>query len=149
VKGFLEEQDTSSNASSLGVSYGVMTGGVTLSASKARGNADGSDTSFNNTQVNAGNRATLQSGGDTSLKGAVVSANQIKADVGGSLSTCQEASECLGLTDRTKSLCYLNQLSTWSRPELSGLLVNNYRHRWSSRPEYAAVPATWRVGSLL
>lgn len=53
--------------------------------SAARGNADGKDVAYTNTQVQAGNTVTIQSGGDTSIKGAVVTANTVKADVGGNL----------------------------------------------------------------
>ena len=55
------------------------------SASKGKGSSDGADTTFSNTNITAGNTATIQSGGDTNVKGAVVSANQIKAKVGGNL----------------------------------------------------------------
>ncbi len=79
-----QTSNNSSSSGSIGVSLGASTG-ATLSASKARGNADGSDTSFANTQVNAGSTASLTSGADTTIKGAVVSANQINADIGGNL----------------------------------------------------------------
>ena len=48
-------------------------------------NADSSDTSSTNSQINAGNTATLQSGKDTTLSGAVVAANTIKVEIGGNL----------------------------------------------------------------
>ena len=76
---------TNSNSStSVGVSYSVMTQsiGFNASASKGQGKSDGQDTSYTNTQIAAGNIATIKSGADTNIKGAVVTANTIKADVG-------------------------------------------------------------------
>jgi filamentous hemagglutinin len=77
-----------SSSGSIGISVGLgATGGVgvTLSASKGRGNEAGTDTTHTNTHVTAGNTATLQSGADTTLQGAVVQANTVKAEVGGNL----------------------------------------------------------------
>lgn len=61
------------------MSYGSNGLMLNLSASGARGKADGADTSYSNTQIKAGNSVTLQSGGDTTLKGAVIAANTVKA----------------------------------------------------------------------
>ncbi|MEN5209186.1 hemagglutinin repeat-containing protein [Stenotrophomonas terrae] len=85
------EQHSSSKSSSwaLGVaaSYGSDGGaiGVTASASASRGNADGKDVTQRNTHVSAGNTATVISGGDTTLKGAQLSADRVVANVGGDL----------------------------------------------------------------
>jgi filamentous hemagglutinin len=82
-----QTSSNSSSSGSIGISFGI--GGansglaVTASASKARGNADGNDVTWINTQVSAGNQVTLNSGGDTTIKGAVVAANQVTAKVGG------------------------------------------------------------------
>jgi len=73
-----------SSSGSLGVSFGSQTG-VILAASQGRGNADGSDVSYSNTHVEAGNTLALQSGGETTLKGAVASGKQVVAEVGGNL----------------------------------------------------------------
>lgn len=51
----------------------------------ARGKADGNDVTYDNTHVEAGNTLALQSGGDTTLQGAVAKAEQIQAEVGGKL----------------------------------------------------------------
>jgi len=75
-----------SSSGSIGVSLGTSGFGVTASGSTGRGNADGSDVSHTNTHVEAGKQLTLHSGGDTLLKGAVASGNQVVADVGGNLS---------------------------------------------------------------
>ncbi|WP_249672141.1 two-partner secretion domain-containing protein [Pseudomonas abieticivorans] len=78
------------SSASLGIGFAVggTQNGFTLNAgaSMNRGNADGNDLVWSNTHVNAGNSVLLQSGGDTQLKGAVVAAPQVRADVGGNLS---------------------------------------------------------------
>ncbi len=85
------EQHSSSKSSSwaLGVaaSYGSDGGaiGVTASASASRGNADGKDVTQRNTHVTTGNTATVISGGDTTLKGAQLSADKVVANIGGDL----------------------------------------------------------------
>lgn len=94
AKSTAEQHSTNkSNSGSIGVSFGSQTG-VTLAASQGRGNADGSDVSWTNTHVEAGNTLALQSGGDTTLKGAVASGKQVVADVGGNLNveSLQDAS---------------------------------------------------------
>jgi len=79
-----------SSGSSGGIGVAVQFGkgvavGVTLNASGSQGKADGQDVSYTNSQVAAGNVATLESGGDTKLKGAVVAGKKVVADVGGNL----------------------------------------------------------------
>jgi len=74
-----------SSSASVGVSFGTGGFGVTASASKGRGNADGSDVNWTNARVEAGNQVAMTSGSDTTLKGAVVAAPQITANVGGNL----------------------------------------------------------------
>ncbi|WP_231654761.1 hemagglutinin repeat-containing protein [Ralstonia solanacearum] len=59
--------------------------GVTANASASRGKGEGSDVSWTNTHVSAGNTLTLESGGNTNLKGAVASGKQVVANVGGDL----------------------------------------------------------------
>ncbi|WP_085960129.1 hemagglutinin repeat-containing protein [Comamonas testosteroni] len=76
--------NSSSSSGSIGVSVGQQTG-ITVSASKGRGNQAGDDLTHTNTHIAAGNSVTLQSGGDTTLKGAVVSGKQVVAEVGGNL----------------------------------------------------------------
>jgi filamentous hemagglutinin len=51
---------------------------------KATGQGAGNSVTFANTQV-AGNTVNIESGGDTTLKGAVVKADQVTANVGGNL----------------------------------------------------------------
>jgi filamentous hemagglutinin len=62
--------------------YGFIVQG---SVAGSRGREDGSDLTWTNSRVTAGNILALQSGGDTSLIGATGKANQILASVGGDL----------------------------------------------------------------
>jgi filamentous hemagglutinin len=57
-------------------------GDILLEAAR---NANGKDESWTNTNVTAGNVLAIQSGGDTTLKGAAAKADQIIASVGGNL----------------------------------------------------------------
>ncbi|MGW9064026.1 hemagglutinin repeat-containing protein [Achromobacter animicus] len=85
------EQKTTSKSSSASVGIGYTTGGqqngftLELGASVGRGNANGKDESWTNTNVTAGKVLAIQSGGDTTLKGASGKADQIIASVGGNL----------------------------------------------------------------
>ncbi|CAB3870568.1 hemagglutinin repeat-containing protein [Achromobacter animicus] len=85
------EQKTTSKSSSASIGIGYSTGGqqngwtLELGASVGRGNANGKDESWTNTNVTAGNVLAIQSGGDTTLKGASGKADQIIASVGGNL----------------------------------------------------------------
>ncbi len=75
-----------SDSASVGVVLDQKGGvGVTVSGSLGRGKADGDDVSWVNTQLNAGQQATLQSGADTTLSGAVVTAPQVTVTTGGAL----------------------------------------------------------------
>ena len=74
----------SSSSGSIGMSVGKDTG-ITLSASKGRGNEAGDDLVHANTHITAGNTVSLQSGADTTLQGAVVKGETVKAQVGGNL----------------------------------------------------------------
>jgi len=76
----------SSSSGSIGVSWNTAAGlQATLAASQGRGHADGSDVTYSNTHVNAGQQLTLSSGGDTTLQGAVASGQNIRGDIGGQL----------------------------------------------------------------
>ena len=77
----------SSSSVGVGFSFGGSQNGFTLElgANRSRGNADGTDVFWTNTQVAAGNTLAFKSGADTVLKGAVASAPQVIADVGGNL----------------------------------------------------------------
>ncbi|WP_338859832.1 hemagglutinin repeat-containing protein [Mycetohabitans rhizoxinica] len=60
--------------------------GVTASVSGARGRGEGTDVNWTSTHVSACNRLVLESGGDTTLKGAVLNGRQVIGKVGGDLS---------------------------------------------------------------
>ncbi len=95
AKNTFEQHSTNkSSSASIGASIGTSGFGVTVAASQGRGNADGSDVTWSNTRVEAGNKLTLASGalrqaqdgsGDLNIKGAVASGQQVVADVGGNL----------------------------------------------------------------
>jgi hypothetical protein len=75
----------SSKSSSVGASVGTGGFNVTASASRGRGHADGKEVTWSNSHLNAGEHILLSSGSDTTLKGAVVQAPRINAQVGGNL----------------------------------------------------------------
>ena len=90
-------QLTSSNSSgSFGVGAGVNLGGsqngvtIELSASGAKGFANGTSTTNRDTQVSASNALTMTSGRDTTLAGAEVSGNTVTADVGRNLTIASQ-----------------------------------------------------------
>ncbi|MEN6630185.1 MAG: hemagglutinin repeat-containing protein, partial [Sulfuricella sp.] len=80
------QSSSSGRGSSVGLGYSTV-GGLYASASanKSSGNSNGQDTVWTGTQVSAGNVASLDSGGDTTLRGAVVSGKQVVEEVGGNL----------------------------------------------------------------
>ncbi|MFY1942918.1 hemagglutinin repeat-containing protein [Achromobacter xylosoxidans] len=85
------EQKTDSKSSSASIGIGYSTGGqqngftLELGASVGRGKADGKDESWAHSHVTAGNVLAIQSGGDTTLKGATGEADQVIALLGGDL----------------------------------------------------------------
>ncbi|MGK5060465.1 hemagglutinin repeat-containing protein [Janthinobacterium sp. LB2P49] len=79
----------SSSGSSIGVGYtfgGAQNGfSLDIAANQARGKADGTDSYYTNTYVTAGKTATIISGGDTTLQGAILAADTVKGAIGGNL----------------------------------------------------------------
>ena len=79
----------SSSAASLGVSVGIGEGSAGFSAdvaaSRGKGQANADSTTYNNSHISAGQQLTLDSGSDTTLRGATVSAPQVVANVGRNL----------------------------------------------------------------
>ncbi|MEO7640423.1 MAG: hemagglutinin repeat-containing protein, partial [Ramlibacter sp.] len=78
----------SGSSASIGVGFAAGTqNGVTIDASLSRsqGRSSGESISWTHSHVIGGDSVSLQSGGDTSLKGAIVSAANVKAQVGGDL----------------------------------------------------------------
>ncbi len=84
----------SSSGGSVGVGIGAGSGGwginVSASINKGSGHENSDSLAHNETQVTAGNRVTLVSGRDTTLTGAQVSGESIKADVGRNLTLSSE-----------------------------------------------------------
>ena len=83
----VSHNSSSSNGAGVAASYGSGGSaiGITANAAAARGNADGNDLSYTNSHVNAGNTLNINSGGDTTLKGASATGKQIVANIGGNL----------------------------------------------------------------
>jgi filamentous hemagglutinin len=80
------QKSTNKNSSgSVGVSFGTDGLLLNVGASAGRGKADGDDLAWRNTHVEAGNKLTLDVGGDATLKGAVARGEQVTAKVGGDL----------------------------------------------------------------
>jgi filamentous hemagglutinin len=79
----------SSSSTSVGVSVGIGKGSsglsLDLAASRGKGQANSDSTTYNNSHVSAGNAVNITSGADTNIKGGNIKANQVIADVGGSL----------------------------------------------------------------
>ncbi|WP_080436716.1 hemagglutinin repeat-containing protein [Burkholderia ubonensis] len=83
-----QHSTNSGGSAGIGVSIGFgQQSGIAFTAGVAgnRGNANGDSAAWTNTHVTAGNTLTIQSGGDTNLKGAVASGKQVVANVGGNL----------------------------------------------------------------
>ncbi|MDY7546028.1 hemagglutinin repeat-containing protein [Glaciimonas sp. CA11.2] len=84
----LQSSNSGSNAgigATLG-SNGEQTGlSFQLGASLSKGHANGSETTYDNTQITATDHLTMKSGGDTNLIGAQLAADKVKATIGGNL----------------------------------------------------------------
>lgn len=83
-------QHSTNSASGVNIGVGFAIGGtqqgvtLELGANKARGKVDGDELIYNNTHV-TGNTVGLHSGGDTALKGGVIAAETVTANIGGNL----------------------------------------------------------------
>ncbi|MYM87485.1 hypothetical protein GTP91_09865, partial [Rugamonas sp. FT82W] len=84
-----QHSTNSSSSSSIGIGFGIggTSNGFTidLAVSQARGKADGDDIGYTNSHVTAGSQVDVHSGGDTTLKGGVIAAPTVVADIGGNL----------------------------------------------------------------
>ncbi|KAF1042186.1 MAG: 16S rRNA endonuclease CdiA [Herbaspirillum frisingense] len=78
------EQHSSNQSMSGSIGASIGTDGLMFNASASGGcgHGDGSDVTQVNTHVDAGNKLTISSGTDATLKGAVVSGKQVVMDVG-------------------------------------------------------------------
>lgn len=84
-----ERTDSENQSASVGIGFQFGASGVgfgiTASASAGKGKSEGEAITYTNTQLQAGQRVNIESGGDTTLAGAVVRADRVEADVGGDL----------------------------------------------------------------
>lgn len=83
----LQSQNSASSAG-VGVTFGFgEQSGISfqIGANNAKGKGNGSETTYDNTQVTATNNLTLKSGNDTNLIGAQAAGKTVTADVGGQL----------------------------------------------------------------
>lgn len=84
-----ERTDSRNQSASVGVGFALGGGGagfgITASASAGKGHAEGEMLTQRNSHVEAGQQVVIESGGDTTLAGAVVSAERVQADIGGDL----------------------------------------------------------------
>ncbi|MDZ4284055.1 MAG: hemagglutinin repeat-containing protein, partial [Hydrogenophaga sp.] len=84
-----ETNSQSSKSGSIGLGFnvgGAQTGiSINASASRSKGQGTGEETTHSNTHVQAGQRVELESGADTTLRGAVVTAPNVQARIGGNL----------------------------------------------------------------
>jgi len=85
------DMDRKSSSASGGVGLAIKVGqggasfGVTANASGSRGRGEGTDVTWTNTHVTAGKTLSIESGGDTTLRGAVIGGNRVVGDIGGNL----------------------------------------------------------------
>lgn len=83
-----ESNSQSSKSGSVGVGInlgaGGLNAGVTVSASRGTGQGAGNGSTYSNSQI-SGSQVTLESGGDTTIKGGVVQGERVIAQVGGNL----------------------------------------------------------------
>ena len=80
-----QESSRSKNSSaSVGFSLGAQTG-VTVAASAGKGHGSGQETVHSNIRIEAGEQVRIDSGGNTTLRGAVVAAPRVQARVQGEL----------------------------------------------------------------
>lgn len=87
-----------SSSAGVGVTVGFgQNNGISfqLSASQAKGQGNGSETTWDNTRITASDSLSLKSGADTTLKGAQLAGQQVNLKVGGDLliETLQDQSQ--------------------------------------------------------
>ncbi|MFS2223967.1 hemagglutinin repeat-containing protein [Pantoea sp. B65] len=82
----LQSGNNSSSGGGVGISIGAGQGGAGISifanVSKGSGNENGTSISHSETTLDAGNNLTINSGRDTTLRGAQLSADRVLANVG-------------------------------------------------------------------
>lgn len=80
-------QSSRSAGIGVGLAYGSegFAAGITAQTAHGKGHAESAEVVQRNTHVTAGQQLFIQSGGDTTLRGAVARGKQVVADVGGQL----------------------------------------------------------------
>ncbi|CAN7585652.1 hemagglutinin repeat-containing protein [Polaromonas sp. LjRoot131] len=91
------QSKNNSSSAGIGVTFGFgEQSGISfqIGASNGKGRADGSETTYDNTQISATNKLSVKSGNDTSLIGAQLAGKTVEMDVGGKLNieTLQDSS---------------------------------------------------------
>ena len=79
-----ESSRSKSSSASIGLSLGTETG-ITVAASAGKGHGSGQETVYSNTRIEAGEQVRIDSGGNTTLRGAEVAAPQVKARIQGDM----------------------------------------------------------------
>ncbi len=118
---YRDSSSHSSKGTSVGMSFSAQGISANASISRASGQGNGEGTAYSNTQV-GGREVVVESGGDTTLQGAVVSGGQVSAQVGGDLrihslqdtDQYHEASRSMGVGVRTKPADGMRAASTAS-----------------------------------
>ncbi|WGT61494.1 hemagglutinin repeat-containing protein [Variovorax paradoxus] len=87
----------SSHGANVGVTFGAGAQNgfsIQLGVSNGKGKNNQNETSYNATQVSGGKAVNIVSGGDLNMRGGIVEANRVTADVGGNLNieSLQDAS---------------------------------------------------------
>ncbi|MCU4118902.1 hemagglutinin repeat-containing protein [Variovorax sp. N23] len=127
---------------SVGAQNGVT---IDLAAGSNRGTGSGSDSTNVNSYVTAANMATIKSGGNTTLDGAVVQAETVKAEVGGDLRIQSEQDTSTATANQSgggfdASICYFWCYGT---PVVAGGSVNTAggKGRYASVTEQSGIQA--------
>ncbi|WP_302174903.1 hemagglutinin repeat-containing protein [uncultured Hydrogenophaga sp.] len=84
VNTYSDASSHSSKGASVGMSFSAQGVSANASASRASGQGNGEGTAYSDTQI-GGRSVVIESGADTTLQGAVVSGDQVRAQVGGDL----------------------------------------------------------------
>ncbi|MHA6911769.1 hemagglutinin repeat-containing protein [Ralstonia pseudosolanacearum] len=107
--------------------------GVSASASKAKGNADGTGATQVNSHVNGSESVSIASGNDTNVQGGVVSGGRVIADVDGNLNLAsrQDTSETRAKQD---SMGGGSASFSASRRRADGTLSDTSRSSWHVQP---------------
>ncbi|GHU07814.1 hypothetical protein FACS1894158_16540 [Betaproteobacteria bacterium] len=129
-----------SSSTGVGVTVGIgqQTGiSVQLNAGQALGKANGNETLWDNTLITASNSLQLQSGRDTTLRGAQLAGESVNMDIGGNLliETLQDlsryeskqSSSGFNISLCIPPICYGNFVQSASFYSASQKIKHNYR----------------------